>query len=281
MTPPANAVVFSADEKSQIQALQRARARSVPIDLGQPERRTHNYVRHGTLDVFAALNVAGPGEVLTRCTAQHRAQDLVVRASTFFLSRPPTPLKRQAKELLHNEAAIPRAAPERIDAGRAARGNPAREERDANHEHRHERCQAEGPHRRLVSAHRGDHARATNPEREPEAQADETQAQTATHEQSDDLTTLGAAERHANADLTDALPHRERDHGVEADGREQERERARTSGRDGGDHGTRSDASAAASVRAATIGSAGASLAAAARMVGSRCSARPCVRTSR
>ena len=75
MTPPANAVVFSVDEKSQIQALQRAQP-ILPMDLGQPERRTHNYVRHGTLDLFAALNVA-TGEVLTRCTAQHRAQDFV------------------------------------------------------------------------------------------------------------------------------------------------------------------------------------------------------------
>jgi transposase/transposase-like protein len=75
MTPPANAVVFSVDEKSQIQALQRAQP-ILPMDLGQPERRTHNYVRHGTLDLFAALNVA-TGEVLTRCTAQHRALDFV------------------------------------------------------------------------------------------------------------------------------------------------------------------------------------------------------------
>lgn len=75
MTPPANAVVFSVDEKSQIQALQRAQP-ILPMDFGQPERRTHNYVRHGTLDLFAALNVA-TGEVLTRCAAQHRAQDFV------------------------------------------------------------------------------------------------------------------------------------------------------------------------------------------------------------
>ena len=66
MTPPANAVVFSVDEKSQIQALQRAQP-ILPMDLGQPERRTHNYLRHGTLDLFAALNVA-TGEVLPRWT---------------------------------------------------------------------------------------------------------------------------------------------------------------------------------------------------------------------
>jgi transposase len=75
MAPPRNAVVFSFDEKSQIQALQRAQP-ILPMDLGQPERQTHNYVRHGTLDLFAALNVA-TGEVLARCKQKHRAQDFV------------------------------------------------------------------------------------------------------------------------------------------------------------------------------------------------------------
>jgi transposase/transposase-like protein len=75
IAPPANAVVFSVDEKSQIQALQRAQP-ILPMDFGQPERRTHNYVRHGTLDLFAALNVA-TGEVIARCKPQHRAQDFV------------------------------------------------------------------------------------------------------------------------------------------------------------------------------------------------------------
>jgi transposase len=75
MNPPTNAVVLSVDEKSQIQALQRAQP-ILPMDVGQPERRTHNYLRHGTLDLFAALNVA-TGEVIARCKAQHRAQDFV------------------------------------------------------------------------------------------------------------------------------------------------------------------------------------------------------------
>jgi transposase len=70
-----SAMVFSVDEKSQIQALQRAQP-ILPMDFGQPERRTHNYVRHGTLDLFAALNVA-TGEVIARCKPQHRAQDFV------------------------------------------------------------------------------------------------------------------------------------------------------------------------------------------------------------
>ena len=75
MSPPENAAVFSFDEKSQIQALERAQP-ILPIDLGQPERRTHNYVRHGTLDLFAALNVA-TGKVLARCKQKHRSVDFV------------------------------------------------------------------------------------------------------------------------------------------------------------------------------------------------------------
>jgi transposase len=75
MNPPTNAVVFAVDEKSQIQALQRAQP-ILPMDLGTPERRSHTYLRNGTLDLFAALNVA-TGEVIARCKPQHRAQDFV------------------------------------------------------------------------------------------------------------------------------------------------------------------------------------------------------------
>lgn len=75
MNPPNNAVVFSFDEKTQIQALQRAQP-ILPMDIGQPERQTHNYIRNGTLDLFAALNVA-TGEVLARCKQRHRALDFV------------------------------------------------------------------------------------------------------------------------------------------------------------------------------------------------------------
>jgi len=75
MNPPENAVVLAVDEKSQTQALERAQP-VLPMDLGAPERQTHNYVRHGTLDLFAALNVA-TGKVITRCTKQHRAKEFV------------------------------------------------------------------------------------------------------------------------------------------------------------------------------------------------------------
>ncbi len=71
MNPPDNAVVLCVDEKSQNQALERAQP-VLPMSLGQPERRTHDYVRHGTTDLFAALDVA-TGEVLGKCYPKHRA----------------------------------------------------------------------------------------------------------------------------------------------------------------------------------------------------------------
>lgn len=75
MSPPEHAAVFCIDEKSQIQALERAQP-VLPMDLGQPERQTGNYLRHGTLDLFAALDVA-TGKVIAGCKGQHRGQDFV------------------------------------------------------------------------------------------------------------------------------------------------------------------------------------------------------------
>jgi transposase len=75
MNPPEHAVVFSFDEKPQIQALERAQP-VLPMDFGMPERQTHNYFRNGTLDLFAALNVA-TGEVVAKTKQQHRASDFV------------------------------------------------------------------------------------------------------------------------------------------------------------------------------------------------------------
>src|SRR6267154_807834 len=74
MSPPDNAVVLCIDEKSQIQALERAQP-ILPMDLGRPERRTPDYFRHGTTDLFAALDVA-TGRVIGKCYQQHRAKDL-------------------------------------------------------------------------------------------------------------------------------------------------------------------------------------------------------------
>lgn len=75
MKPPDHAVVFSFDEKPQIQALERAQP-ILPMDFGMPERQTGNYLRHGTLDLFAAINIS-TGEVLAKTKKQHRAKDFV------------------------------------------------------------------------------------------------------------------------------------------------------------------------------------------------------------
>ena len=117
MTPPANAVVFAVDEKSQIQALQRAQP-ILPMDLGQPERQTSNYVRHGALDLFAALNVA-TGEVLARCTRQHRAQDFVAFLREVEASVDPTVDVHVVLDNLSAHKAPPRAAVARATSPRA------------------------------------------------------------------------------------------------------------------------------------------------------------------
>ena len=70
LDPPERAVVLCVDEKSQIQALDRT-APILPIRPGLPERRTHDYVRHGTTTLFAALEVA-TGKITDACYPQHR-----------------------------------------------------------------------------------------------------------------------------------------------------------------------------------------------------------------
>jgi transposase len=71
--PPDRALVLCVDEKSQIQALDRT-APLLPLRPGLPARRTHDYVRHGTTSLFAALDVQA-GTVLGACHARHRAQE--------------------------------------------------------------------------------------------------------------------------------------------------------------------------------------------------------------
>lgn len=73
LSPPNNAVVLCVDEKSQIQALERTQP-LLPLRPGQVERRSHDYARHGTTTLFAALNTA-TGEVLKRCEQKHRHQE--------------------------------------------------------------------------------------------------------------------------------------------------------------------------------------------------------------
>ena len=75
MSPPQNAVVFCMDEKSQIQALERSQP-VLPMDMGRAERHTHDYFRHGTLSLFAALEVA-TGKVLGQCHANHSHKEFL------------------------------------------------------------------------------------------------------------------------------------------------------------------------------------------------------------
>jgi transposase len=71
LNPPDAAVVLCVDEKTQVQALDRT-APVLPMLPGTPARQTYTYVRHGTSDLYAALDVAS-GKVITKMTDQHRA----------------------------------------------------------------------------------------------------------------------------------------------------------------------------------------------------------------
>jgi putative transposase len=73
LNPPDKAMVLCVDEKSQIQALNRTQP-LLPMGLGYVEGVTHDYVRHGTTTLFAALDIA-TGQVLTRCKRRHRHQE--------------------------------------------------------------------------------------------------------------------------------------------------------------------------------------------------------------
>ena len=75
LDPPAGAVVLSVDEKTQIQALDRTQP-MLPMRPGQVERHTHDYRRHGTTCLFAALEV-GTGRVTGQTRARHRAEDFL------------------------------------------------------------------------------------------------------------------------------------------------------------------------------------------------------------
>ena len=73
LAPPERALVLCVDEKSQIQALDRTQP-LLPMRPGQAERRTHDYTRHGTTSLFAALDIA-TGAVIGRCYPKHRSRE--------------------------------------------------------------------------------------------------------------------------------------------------------------------------------------------------------------
>jgi hypothetical protein len=75
--PPAHAVVLSVDEKSQIQALDRAQP-GLPMKKGGCGTMTHDYKRHGTTTLFAVLNVL-EGRIIDRCMQRHH-----IRSSSAF-----------------------------------------------------------------------------------------------------------------------------------------------------------------------------------------------------
>jgi hypothetical protein len=85
LAPPEHAAVFAVDEKLQIQALQPT-APVLPMLPGVPERRSHDCIRHGTVNLLAALNAA-TGKVIGKLSARHRAVNLRTRKLPDTLSR--------------------------------------------------------------------------------------------------------------------------------------------------------------------------------------------------
>jgi transposase len=75
LDPPLDAVVLSIDEKTQVQALDRTQP-LLPMTFAKTEKRTHDYVRHGTTNLFAALNTA-TGEVAGGCFARRRTKEFL------------------------------------------------------------------------------------------------------------------------------------------------------------------------------------------------------------
>lgn len=97
LNPPDKALVLCVDEKSQIQALDRTQP-ALPMRPGAPERRTHDYVRHGTTTLFAALNVLD-GTVIGDCLPKHRHQEFIAFMALVDGS---TPARRDLHLILDN-----------------------------------------------------------------------------------------------------------------------------------------------------------------------------------
>ena len=87
LDPPLKAMVLCVDEKSQIQALDRTQP-IVPLAPGIPERRSHDYVRHGTTTLFAALDIA-TGEVIGETHRRHRGAEFLKFLRTIEANVPP------------------------------------------------------------------------------------------------------------------------------------------------------------------------------------------------
>jgi transposase len=119
--PPAHAVVLSLDEKSQIQALDRTQP-GLPIKPGRCQTMTHDYKRHGTITLFAALNVLD-GRVIGRCMQRYRHLELIRSLNAVEREVP-------AEKPVHAvPISIPRACPRRGGGSwlgcRATRAGPS------------------------------------------------------------------------------------------------------------------------------------------------------------
>jgi transposase len=86
LNPPENAIVLCVDEKSQIQALERSQP-ILPLRPGIPEQQTHDYYRHGTTTLFAAIDTVS-GAVIGKCKRSHKAVDYVEFLKTLDKSTP-------------------------------------------------------------------------------------------------------------------------------------------------------------------------------------------------
>ncbi len=102
LDPPAKAVVVCIDEKSQIQALDRT-APILPMRPGLPAKATHDYVRHGTTTLFAALEVA-TGKVTDACFDRHRHQEFLTFLKLVAKTYPQGEAPRRVRHLRDAQA---------------------------------------------------------------------------------------------------------------------------------------------------------------------------------
>jgi transposase len=98
LSPPDNAIVLSVDEKTSIQALERTQL-PLPLRQGRAARHTHDYKRHGVLDLYAALNLA-TGEVAHACSESHTAADFLAFMKLVARQNP----RRQLHVVLDNSS---------------------------------------------------------------------------------------------------------------------------------------------------------------------------------
>lgn len=99
LSPPEHAIVLSCDEKSQMQALDRSQP-GLPLKKGRAQTMTHDYKRHGTTSLFAAMNIAD-GNIIGTCMNRHRHQEWI---HFLNLIRRSTPDKKEVHIICDNYA---------------------------------------------------------------------------------------------------------------------------------------------------------------------------------